>query len=114
MINKGCCWANSNAPKVKNPNFIEIQCFELSPARECCITALGMLLIKSMLCYFIQSGAFGLVVGHPADTIKVRQQTSGQIGAWQCAVNTFKNEGVSCFDPKIPILYLSLFVLSKN
>ncbi|XP_059476764.1 solute carrier family 25 member 45 [Neocloeon triangulifer] len=39
------------------------------------------------------AGACGLVVGHPADTIKVRQQTLSQAGAWQCAASTLKHEG---------------------
>ncbi|KAF4517295.1 hypothetical protein B566_EDAN008629, partial [Ephemera danica] len=41
------------------------------------------------------AGVCGLIVGHPADTIKVRQQTLGGISAWRCAVATVKYEGTN-------------------
>lgn len=47
------------------------------------------------MCYLIAAGVCGLVVGHPMDTIKVRQQTLGGVSAWRCAVTTVKYEGVS-------------------
>ncbi|CAL4071602.1 unnamed protein product, partial [Meganyctiphanes norvegica] len=42
-------------------------------------------------------GCAGLIVGHPMDTIKVRQQTMGKISALSGFKNTFKFEGVRGF-----------------
>ncbi|XP_047490532.1 solute carrier family 25 member 45-like isoform X1 [Penaeus chinensis] len=42
-------------------------------------------------------GCAGLVAGHPLDTIKVRQQTMGNISAAKGILNTFKFEGVRGF-----------------
>jgi hypothetical protein len=37
----------------------------------------------------------GLLIGHPADTIKVRQQTFQSSGCIHIAIQTIKYEGVS-------------------
>ncbi|XP_064086394.1 solute carrier family 25 member 45-like isoform X2 [Macrobrachium nipponense] len=42
-------------------------------------------------------GCAGLVVGHPLDTIKVRQQTMGNVPVVKGIINTFKFEGVRGF-----------------
>ncbi|XP_072545962.1 solute carrier family 25 member 47-B isoform X2 [Salminus brasiliensis] len=43
-------------------------------------------------------GAFGVAVGYPLDTIKVRIQTQRKfIGVWQCIHTTCRKEGVSGF-----------------
>ncbi|XP_066979911.1 solute carrier family 25 member 45-like isoform X1 [Macrobrachium rosenbergii] len=42
-------------------------------------------------------GCAGLVVGHPLDTIKVRQQTMGNVPIVKGIINTFKFEGVRGF-----------------
>ncbi|KAK2707674.1 solute carrier family 25 member 45-like [Artemia franciscana] len=42
-------------------------------------------------------GGTGVIVGHPLDTIKVRQQALGERSSWQCLVKTFKYEGVRGF-----------------
>lgn len=43
-------------------------------------------------------GAFGIMVGYPLDTVKVRIQTQKQFkGIWQCVVATGTNEGVHGF-----------------
>lgn len=41
------------------------------------------------------TGCAGLLAGHPMDTIKVRQQTLGNVSAIGGFVKTFKYEGVS-------------------
>uniref|UniRef100_A0A1B6CXH0 Uncharacterized protein n=2 Tax=Clastoptera arizonana TaxID=38151 RepID=A0A1B6CXH0_9HEMI len=43
------------------------------------------------------SGICGLVVGHPLDTIKVRQQILGKINPLKIAISTFKHEGIVGF-----------------
>uniref|UniRef100_A0A3B5B7H7 Solute carrier family 25 member 47-A-like n=1 Tax=Stegastes partitus TaxID=144197 RepID=A0A3B5B7H7_9TELE len=46
----------------------------------------------------LQTGACGVAVGYPLDTVKVRIQTQKQFtGVYQCAVATFSNEGVHGF-----------------
>nr|XP_057912229.1 solute carrier family 25 member 47-A isoform X2 [Doryrhamphus excisus] len=46
----------------------------------------------------MRSGACGVAVGYPLDTVKVRIQTQRQFtGIWQCAVATFSKEGVHGF-----------------
>ncbi|KAG7259700.1 hypothetical protein CRUP_017138 [Coryphaenoides rupestris] len=43
-------------------------------------------------------GAFGVTVGYPLDTVKVRIQTQQQYsGVWHCIRSTCKNEGVKGF-----------------
>ncbi|XP_019909734.2 solute carrier family 25 member 47-B isoform X1 [Esox lucius] len=43
-------------------------------------------------------GAFGVAVGYPLDTIKVRIQTQRRFtGVWQCIRTTWKTEGVNGF-----------------
>ncbi|XP_064784734.1 solute carrier family 25 member 47-B isoform X1 [Oncorhynchus masou masou] len=43
-------------------------------------------------------GAFGVAVGYPLDTVKVRIQTQRRFtGVWQCIHTTWKTEGVSGF-----------------
>lgn len=43
-------------------------------------------------------GAFGVAVGYPLDTVKVRLQTqTGYSGFWQCVRKTCKNEGLRGF-----------------
>ncbi|KAL0967666.1 hypothetical protein UPYG_G00255220 [Umbra pygmaea] len=44
------------------------------------------------------AGTFGVAVGYPLDTIKVRIQTQKQFnGIWQCFVKTLSKEGVNGF-----------------
>lgn len=43
------------------------------------------------------SGIFGLIVGHPLDTIKVRQQTLGKVSLYRIIGSTFIHEGVYGF-----------------
>ncbi|XP_027226309.2 solute carrier family 25 member 45 isoform X2 [Penaeus vannamei] len=55
---------------------------------------------KDYWCDFVAGwigGCAGLVAGHPLDTIKVRQQTMGNISAAKGILNTFKFEGVRGF-----------------
>ncbi|CAB3362341.1 Hypothetical predicted protein [Cloeon dipterum] len=59
------------------------------------------------------AGACGLVVGHPADTIKVRQQTLGQAGAWRCAVSTLRHEGYGGFYKGMSFPVLSAGVMNS-
>ncbi|TRY83574.1 hypothetical protein DNTS_016279 [Danionella cerebrum] len=43
-------------------------------------------------------GAFGVVVGYPLDTVKVKLQTqAGYTGVWQCVRRTCRNEGLQGF-----------------
>ena len=41
------------------------------------------------------TGVCGLLIGHPADTIKVRQQIFKSSGSIHIAIQTMKYEGVS-------------------
>lgn len=41
------------------------------------------------------TGCVGLVIGHPLDTIKVRQQVMKRMTIMNCFMNTLKYEGVS-------------------
>lgn len=43
------------------------------------------------------SGVFGLLVGHPLDTIKVRQQTLGNVSLYRIIRSTFMHESVYGF-----------------
>ncbi|KAM3871029.1 solute carrier family 25 member 47-B [Diretmus argenteus] len=56
-------------------------------------------------------GAFGVAVGYPLDTVKVRLQTQNKYrGVLHCIHSTFKNEGVSGFfkGMSMPITTVSL------
>ncbi|KAF5890929.1 solute carrier family 25 member 47, partial [Clarias magur] len=56
-------------------------------------------------------GAFGVAVGYPLDTIKVRIQTQRKfLGIWQCIGATCRNEGVYGFykGMSMPITMVSL------
>ncbi|KAM7368098.1 hypothetical protein PAMP_014348 [Pampus punctatissimus] len=57
------------------------------------------------------TGACGVAVGYPLDTVKVRIQTQKQFtGVWQCAVATFSNEGVRGFfkGMSLPVTTISM------
>ncbi|KAG7240292.1 hypothetical protein INR49_027103, partial [Caranx melampygus] len=57
------------------------------------------------------TGACGVAVGYPLDTVKVRIQTQKQFtGIWQCAVATFSKEGVHGFfkGMSLPITTISM------
>jgi hypothetical protein len=51
--------------------------------------------ITSLKHIYIFTGVCGLLIGHPADTIKVRQQTFQSSGCIHIAIQTMKYEGVS-------------------
>jgi hypothetical protein len=51
---------------------------------------------RQILCAYVAS-LFAIGVGFPLDSIKTRQQTYRYRNAWQCAVETKRNEGVKGF-----------------
>ncbi|KAG8228603.1 hypothetical protein J437_LFUL009308 [Ladona fulva] len=59
------------------------------------------------------AGVSGLIIGHPLDTIKVRQQALGAVGALNVAKYTFKYEGVFAFYKGLLFPLLSAGVLNS-
>ncbi|KAG9333895.1 hypothetical protein JZ751_009414 [Albula glossodonta] len=60
------------------------------------------------------AGAFGVVVGYPFDTVKVRIQTQSKFtGIWHCFRSTFKNEGVYGFFKGMSVPFTTLSITSS-
>ena len=68
-------------------------------------------------CFISHSGIVGTFVGHPIDTIKVRQQChfgGNSLTARQCVQRAFKNEGVLMRLPYVICFFISLSFFLQN